>query len=113
MSAATISIGTPTSAVEFVRNLPPEQKEIVLAELVREAIRVTGGQALISIQAPEGEPLGYYVPPAIAEEHRKRCGFQLPDEDRRRTERALSDPGRTFEMADFLEDLSREDAKPG
>jgi hypothetical protein len=102
-----------TSAVELVRNLTPEDKEVVFAELVREAIQVSGGRGLIPIQAPGGEPLGYYVPPAVAEEHLKKCGFVLTDADRQRTERALGDPRQTFEMNAFLEELRQEDARQG
>lgn len=97
------------SPVEYVRALPPEEKEAVLAELIREAIQINGGQGLISIQAPSGESLGYYVPPAVAEQALKRVGIMLSDEDRERTRDALANPDQTFDMTTFLEELREEE----
>jgi hypothetical protein len=103
----------PTSPAEYVRSLSPEDKEAIFTELVREAIRLTGGKALIPVRAPDGEQLGYYVPPEAAAEQLRRVGPHLTAEDRERTRRALADLGKTFDMAEYLDELSREDEAPG
>lgn len=64
MSAET----TPTTAspVEFVRNLPPEEKGKVLLALLREAMEDNGDAGVMPIDDEDGKPFGYYVPPKAA-----------------------------------------------
>jgi hypothetical protein len=103
---------TTISPVEYVRSLSPEDKEAVFAELIREVIQLNGGTGLITFQAPDGESLGYYIPPDAATKQFDRCGPQLTEADRERTNRALTDPSRTFDVREFFAELRREDEKP-
>jgi hypothetical protein len=104
---------TTTSPVEYVRSLSPEDKEAVLAELIREVIQLNGGTGLITIQAPDGESLGYYIPPEAASKQFDHCGPELTEADRARTNRALTDLGRTFDIKEFFAELRREDERLG
>ena len=54
------------AAVETVRALPPEDQEAVLVLLLKELIRIYGGNGLIPFSV-EGEQLGYFVPPKAAD----------------------------------------------
>jgi hypothetical protein len=97
------------NSVEFVRNLSPEDREEVLVYLVREVIRVSGGNALIPVQTPAGESLGYFVPPAIAAEQLRSVLPTLSPEQRAVTERALADLSKTFDMDEYLDELTARD----
>src|SRR5262249_15323593 len=60
--------GKPASPVEYVRGLSPEEKGEVFIAILRELIEVNGGgKGLIPVETPDGESLGYYVPPLAAE----------------------------------------------
>lgn len=66
-SKSTTTNDPSMSPVEYVRSLSPEDKGRVLIALLRELIELNnGGKCLIPIQAPNGESLGYYTPPAAA-----------------------------------------------
>jgi hypothetical protein len=63
----TTTNGSPVSAVEFVRSLPPEEKQAVFLALLREAIQLNGDTGLLPIEDEDGNPFGCYLPPkAIA-----------------------------------------------
>ena len=57
----------PASAVDYVRSLPPEEKQAVFLELLREAMRSYGDRGLQPIDDEDGRPFGYYVPPRAAQ----------------------------------------------
>lgn len=109
MSATTLPRNSQHAVVEYLRSLTAEEKDVALAELIREAIRVSGGRGVIPVTAPDGEPLGYHVPPAAAQDHLRALLPALTPERRAVTAAAIADPSRTFEMAEFLDQLSRED----
>lgn len=68
----------PVSPVEYVRALPPEDKEDVLIALLRDLIAFRGGKGLIPVESPEGEWLGYYVPPAAAKALSDQMWAEMP-----------------------------------
>jgi hypothetical protein len=60
--------GTPVSPVEYVRTLPPEEKQAVFLALLREALQFNGDSGLMPVDDENGKPFGYYVPPKAAAE---------------------------------------------
>jgi hypothetical protein len=56
---------TPTP-VDYVRGLPPQDKQAVFLALIREIILVNGEKGLIPVDDESGLPFGYYVPPEAA-----------------------------------------------
>ena len=56
---------TPT-AVDYVRGLPPQDKQAVFLALIREIIQVNGEKGLIPVDDEHGLPFGYYVPAEAA-----------------------------------------------
>lgn len=97
------------SVAELVRSLTSEEKDAALVELVREAIRTTGGEILLPLHSADGASLGYFVPQEIAKRHLESVMPTLSEEDRERTRRALADLSKTFDMEAFLDEVSRED----
>ena len=111
MSAATTpnasTNGSP--AVNYVRALSSEEKEHVLIALLRELIEINGGgKGLIPISTPEGESLGYYVPPQAAQMHFPASLPSLSVDQKESIRRATATPQSTFDMGQFLDELSRE-----
>jgi hypothetical protein len=104
-----MATAAPTNVAEYIRSLSPEEKEAALAELITEAIIAAGGEGPIPVRKPNGESLGYYVPPSAAQEHLRAMLSRLTPEQRARGNRALEDVSRTFDMDEFLDELSRED----
>lgn len=95
--------GTPVSAVDYVRALSDEDKELVLVALLRELIAVYGGgKGLIPIDTPEGESLGYYVPPLAAEARFKLYGPKLTPEDEAELARRVANPGPTIPIEQMI-----------
>lgn len=113
MNATTLPPNPPPATgrpvIDYLRTLTAEEKDAALAELIREAIRVSGGRGLIPVTAPDGESLGFHVPPAAAAGHPRALLPALSAEQRAVTAAALADPPRTFDMSAFLDDLSRGD----
>jgi hypothetical protein len=100
------SIGTGVdAAVEYVRSLPPEEKEAVFTELAREAIRRNDGRGLIPIATRDGESLGYYMTPAAADEFVERTLPKLSPEREAEIERRLAIPGQTIRAEYLLAEL--------
>jgi len=104
-----MATAAPTNVVEYVRSLRPEEKEAALAELLTETITAAGGEGPIPLRKPNGESLGFYVPPSAAEEHLRVMVARLTPEDRARGNRALEDLSKTFDVEEFFDELSRED----
>jgi hypothetical protein len=109
MSAATVPTtangtnGSPVSAVDYVRALSDDDKGHVLIALLRELIEVNGGgKGLISIDTPEGESLGYYVPPKAAEARFALYGPKLTPEREVELARRLKNPGPTIPIEQVI-----------
>jgi hypothetical protein len=96
------------NAVEYVRELPPDDQEAVLRFLLKELIRINGGEGLIPFTF-DGEPMGYYVPPKAAEFLFEKYGPKLtPEREAEIAERiARNEPGIPIEQ--LIEDLRREE----
>ncbi|WP_439625901.1 hypothetical protein [Gemmata sp.] len=92
MSAATTTPpaatnGVHASPVEYVKALPPEDKQAVFLSLLREALAENGDAGLLPVDDENGKPFGYYVPPKAAAEIAER---ELPKLSPER-ERELAD----------------------
>lgn len=99
MSAAIVpNANEPvTLATDYVRGLSEEEKGHVLIALLRELIQVNGGgKGLIPIDTPEGESLGYYVPPKAAQARFETHGPKLAPEREAELARRLKNPGPTI-----------------
>ena len=80
MSAAVAEppVAVKPSAVDYVRRLPPEEKHLVLLELLREAVAWNGETGLLAIDEPDGRPFGYFVPPKVAGEQWAKLAAEMP-----------------------------------
>lgn len=116
MSAASASTtstnGAPLSAVDYLRSLSDEDKGHVLIALLRELIEINGGgRGLISIDTPEGESLGYYVPPLAAQARAEAVIPKLSPEREAELARRLQNPGPTITAQELIAELqARADA---
>jgi hypothetical protein len=98
--------GSPVSAVDYVRSLSDDDKGHVLIALLRELIEVNGGgKGLISIDTPEGESLGYYVPPKAAQARFEMYGPKLTPEDKAELARRRKNPGPTMSVQELIASL--------
>ena len=95
------------NVAEYVRSLTDEEKDIALIELMDEAIRLNGGRCLIPLRRENGDSMGYFVPPAIAQAQLKAILPTLTPEQQEITRAALAEPWRTFDVDEFLDELSR------
>jgi hypothetical protein len=105
----TAAASKTTHIAALLRSWSPEEKEAALVELTREAMGRRGGKYMIPVWDANGELLGYYVPSAVAEAHLKVTLPKLTPEQIERTQAALANPSQTFDMDEFMEELSRED----
>jgi hypothetical protein len=105
MATATAS---PNSVVEYIRSLTTDEKKIALAELIEEVIRSRGDHFVQVITKPNGESLGYYVPPGAVGALRVRIPDLTPEE-KESINVALATPDDTFDMDEFLGELKRQD----
>jgi hypothetical protein len=117
MSAATTpnpqaTNGTPVSPVEYVRNLPPEEKQAVFLALLREALQYNGDTGLMPVEDENGKAFGYYVLPKASEKHFRSLVPVLTPEQRDVTLRAMADLSKTFDMKSYLDELKQADALP-
>jgi hypothetical protein len=94
--------------VEYVRALTPEAKQAVFLALLREALAETGDAGLLPVDDEDGRPFGYYVPPTAAAAYLKVFPPVLSAEQQEGIRRALATPQATFDMNEFLDELSRE-----
>lgn len=102
----SVTNGTPRSAAEYVRSLSDEEKGDVLIALLRELIAVNGGgKGLIPINTPEGESLGYYVPPLAADAEAEAALPKLSPERRAELDRRLMYPGSTVPIQQVIAEL--------
>ncbi len=107
MSATAAPAPPPAamSPVEYVRALPPEDREDILIDLIRAMIAYNGGTGLIPIETPEGESLGYYVPPAAADARAELYLPKLTPEEVAEYKRRIANPGKTLTSQEFLAEL--------
>jgi len=104
--------GTPTP-VEYFRSLPPEAKEAILFEALHELIAMYGGRGLIPFQAPGGDFVGYYVPPAAAKTLSDKVWAEIPAEVRERLGRPIDDLSNSIPAENLLDRLIPADGSPG
>lgn len=108
MNAATTppANGSTTSAADYVRALPDEQKGHVLVALLRELIEIHGGgKSLIPIDTPEGESLGYYVPPLAAKARFEAYGPKFSPEEWEELARQKHDTSGTITAEEWIAEL--------
>ncbi len=83
MSAATTpnppeTSGPSVSPVEYVRNLPPEEKQAVFLALLREALQYNGDTGLLPVEDENGKAFGYYVPQKAAANQATKAWAEMP-----------------------------------
>jgi hypothetical protein len=96
------------SPVEYVRALPPEDKQAVFLTLLREALQHNGDRGLLPIDDEDGRPFGYYVPPKAAEELFEQFGPKLSAEREREIDRRIRSLEPGIPVADVIADLKRQ-----
>jgi hypothetical protein len=89
------SAAPPGSPVEYVRRLPPQEKQAVFLALLREALAINGDRGLMPIDDEDGNPFGYYVPPKAARAEYERFLAQMPPNVREAMTRPLPDLDRS------------------
>jgi hypothetical protein len=105
-ASTTSTNGSVTSAVDYVRSLSDEDKGHVLIALLRELIAINGGgKGLIPIDTPEGESLGYYVPPKAAAARFEMYGPKFTPEEQAELLERLKNPGPTLTADQVIADL--------
>lgn len=105
----TSTNGTHTSPVDYVRALPPEDKQAVLAMLLREVIELNGGgNGLIPFETSGGDWLGYYVPPKAAAWLAERDLPKLTPEREAEIARRIKNPGPTLTAEEVIVGLRDE-----
>lgn len=111
MSAVLEPTAAPTTpnAVEYVRALSPDDQEAIFVYLLKELIRMNGGEGLIPLETENGEPMGYYVPPKVAAEEFEKRGPKLTAEQRAEIQRRIDNPGKTFSFEEMKEWLREEE----
>jgi hypothetical protein len=100
----------PFSPIEFVKRLASEDKEDILALLIRELISINGEQGMIPLATPDGESLGYFVPPAAAQARSDRIWSEIPSGVRAKLSHTVNDPANSISSEEMLAILSREGA---
>ena len=113
MSAATTPAtdatnGSQPTAVEYVRNLKPEEKQAVFLALLREALAENGDTGLLPVDDEDGKPFGYYVPPKATDAYLKVTPPALSTDQEEGIRRAIATPEATFDMTQYLDELSHE-----
>jgi hypothetical protein len=112
MSAATVPTtstanGSSGSAVEYVRGLPPEDKQAVFLALLREAVAENGDTGLLPVDDEDGKPFGYYVPPKAAGELYRLYGPQLTEEEEQEIDCRIKNPQLTIPATEVIADFQR------
>ena len=101
---------TSSAAVEFVRNLPPDAKEAVFVDLLKEIIRENGtDEGLIPINTAEGV-LGVFYPPKALDHLFEMYGPKLTPDDDAEIQRRIDNPGKTWTLEEALKSFEEEDA---
>jgi len=98
--------GTPVSPVDYVKSLSPEDKHAVFVALLRELIEINGGgKCLIPVETPEGESLGYHVPPKAAAVQADAVLPKWTPEQDAEIARRLKNPGPTMTAQELIADI--------
>ena len=108
----TSFIETPVVTPEVVLALPIEVREKIFFAIVEELIRENGNQSLIPMTHSDGRSFGYIVPPEAAKRRHERMMAELPEAVRNELNKPLPadfDLNQTFDMNEFLDELSRQD----
>ncbi|MBY0513111.1 MAG: hypothetical protein K2P78_04270 [Gemmataceae bacterium] len=114
MSTTAAPAAEPKSSpAEYVRALPPEDKQAVFLALLRELIEINGGgTGLISIDDEDGRPLGYYVPPDAAAAAAAKAWAEIPPAARDHLGRPVRDLQNSISADELLMVLSPEGGGP-
>lgn len=111
MSAATTTPpaanGVHASPVDYVKALPPEDKQAVFLTLLREALAENGDAGLLPVDDENGKPFGYYVPPKAAEALFRRYGPQLSEEQEQEIDERIA-ARRGIPVAEVIADFKRQ-----
>ena len=99
----------PINLLDHVRSWSDEEKEAVFVELIEEGLRRFGGDCWVPIVKPNGESLGHYVPPGAENKREPISVPQLTPEQQERRKRVFADLDNTFDVQEYLDQLSRED----
>jgi hypothetical protein len=81
----------------------------VFLALLREALAEAGDTGLLPVDDEDGRPFGYYVSPKAVAAYLKVVPPELSAEQEDGIRRAISTPQATFDVGEFLDELSRED----
>jgi hypothetical protein len=98
--------GSPQSTVDYVKNLPPEDKQAVFLALLREAIAENGDTGLLPVDDEDGKPFGYYVPPKAAAALYRSRGPKLTEEQEQEIDRRIAERG--IPIAEVIADFKRQ-----
>lgn len=101
---------TEPTVAALLHTLSPQAKDELLVALLRELVALRGEQGQISFDLPDGEYLGYFVPPAAAKERADEFLAQMPPKVREAMTRPLPpnfDPDNSY-TAEELDELSRQ-----
>lgn len=71
----TSATSTRPTALEWVKALPSEDREVVLIELLKELVRTHGDAGRIDVETNDDDYLGFFVP---AEAERREAERVLP-----------------------------------
>lgn len=93
-------------AVDYVRELPPEDQEAIFIYLLKELIRINGGNGLITI-GTDREQLGYYVPPKAADFLFEKYGPRLTAEQEAEFAERIKRKDSAVPVEEVLADLKR------
>jgi hypothetical protein len=86
--------GRSISPLEFAQALSPEDKHEVFVALLQELLAGSDGSGLIPFEGPDGQFLGYYVPPKAAAARAAAVVPALSPEREGELGRRRNEPGR-------------------
>ena len=104
--------GQTLAPTEYIRTLPPEEKQAVFLALLREALQFHGDTGLLPIEDENGMPFGYYVPPTAAKSLSDQAWHEMPTEVREALSRPVKDLDNTITSAALRTILTRPSGSP-
>lgn len=106
MNGTAARDGSPTPHLDALHSWTDDEKEDVLIALLRELIdNYGGGKGLISIETPEGESLGYYVPPLAAQARAELYLPKLTPEEEAELEELANDDSPGMPIGEWIAEL--------
>lgn len=99
---------TTQAADAFVSELSAEAKRAVMSSLLRDFVRLAGGNSAVPFNSPDGQVLGYYLPPTWSTPRQVEKPVLTPEKDAA-IRCALETPNNTFDPEEEFDQLSRED----